>query len=119
MKELDNFYLNQQEPLRSCYLALRQIILDCDAHITPEWKFRLPFFYYKGKMLCYLWKDKNTNEPYIGFMDGMKMVHPALEQGDRSRVRIFRINPDKDIDKKEISDLIKSAISVNPNYLKK
>ena len=119
MKELDNFYLSQQEPLRSCYLALRRIILDCDEHITPEWKYRLPFFYYKGKMLCYLWKDKTNGEPYIGFMDGMKMVHPALESGDRSRVRIFRIDPDRDINIKEITDLVKAAVEVNPKFLKK
>lgn len=119
MKELDNFYLNQQEPLRSCYLALRQIILDCDSLITPEWKYRLPFFYYNGKMLCYLWKDKMTGEPYIGFMDGMKIVHPALEQGDRSRVRIFRINPDMDINRNEVVGLLRSAISVNTKYLHK
>lgn len=99
-------------------MALRQIILNCDAHITPEWKYGLPFFYYKSKMLCYLWKDKITKEPYIGFMDGMKIIHPALEQGDRSRVRILRVNPEKDIDKKEIVDLVHAAISVNPKYLK-
>lgn len=118
MKELDHFYLNQAEPLKSCYLALRQIILDCDTHITPEWKYRLPFFYYKGKMLCYLWKDKITGEPYIGFMDGMKMVHPALEQGDRARVRIFRVNPESDINKNEVADLVRAAIAVNPKYFK-
>ena len=118
MKELDNFYLNQKEPIKSCYLALRQIILECDGNITPEWKYRLPFFYYKGKMLCYFWKDKTTGEPYIGFMDGRKMDNTALEQGERSRVRILRINPDGDIDKKTITDLIREAISVNPNYLK-
>jgi len=93
---------------------LRQIILNCDTHITPEWKYRLPFFYYKGKMLCYLWQDKHTGEPYIGFMDGMKMVHPALEHGNRSRVRIFRVNPNNDIDKEEIAGLVQSAILVNP-----
>ena len=52
-------------------------------------------------------------------MDGMKMDHPALEQGDRARVRIFRNNPEKDMDKNEIIDLVKAAISVNPKYLKK
>lgn len=118
MKELDNFYFSQQEPVRSCYLALRQIILDCDNNISPEWKYRLPFFYYKGKMLCYLWKDKVTGEPYIGFMDGNKMEHPALEQGDRSRVRIYRVNPNVDIDQNEISKLVIKAISVNPKYEK-
>ena len=52
-------------------------------------------------------------------MDGMKMVHPALEQGDRARVRILRVNPEKDIDKNEVVDLVLAAISVNPKYLKK
>lgn len=114
MKELDHFYFSQEEPLRGCYLALKQIILDCNEKITPEWKYRLPFFYYKGKMLCYLWKDKITQEPYIGFMDGMKMLHPGLVQGDRARVRVFGVSLNSDIDPETIKALIDEAIKVHP-----
>ncbi|MDZ7649807.1 MAG: hypothetical protein U5K54_23190 [Cytophagales bacterium] len=33
-RKLDNYYLNQSEPNKSCLLALRAIILDQDAQVT-------------------------------------------------------------------------------------
>ena len=95
--ELENFYLKQEEPLQSCFLALRDIILDFDKEITADWKYKLPFFMYKGKMFCYLWKDKKTNEPYISIAKGILIDHDALEQGSRTRFKIMRINPTIDI----------------------
>jgi len=47
MKQLDDFYLNQEEPVKGIMIALRDIILKKDTAITPEWKYKLPFFYYK------------------------------------------------------------------------
>lgn len=107
---LTEFYLNQEEPNKSCYLALRDLILAIDKNITPEWKYKLPFFYYKGKMLCFLWKDKNTYEPYIGFMKGSLIEHPMLEQGERKLAKILRINPLKDLPKNEIEVIVKMSI---------
>ena len=54
MKALDDFYLQQNEPVKSCLLALREIILSQDADITNALKYGMPFFCYKGKMFCYL-----------------------------------------------------------------
>lgn len=106
---LAQFYLNQDEPNKSCYLALRDIILNIDKNITPEWKYKLPFFYYKGKMLCYLWKDKKTNQPYVSFMKGKFIEHELLEQGDRKLAKILRINPLKDLPKKEIEEIVRMS----------
>jgi len=103
---LTEFYLNQKEPNKSCYLALRDIILSIDENITPEWKYKLPFFYYKGKMMCYLWKDKKTNQPYLSFMEGKDIEHTLLEQGDRKRAKILRINPEKDLPKDVVEELV-------------
>lgn len=40
MNARDNFYLNQEEPLRSTLMALKEIILSQDSLITNE--FALP-----------------------------------------------------------------------------
>ena len=58
LNALGNFYLNQPEPLRSTLLALKEVILSQDKNITNSLKYGMPFFMYKGKMFCYLWKDK-------------------------------------------------------------
>jgi len=96
--ELDNFYLNQSEPNQSCFLALRDIIKSFNPNITADWKYKLPFFMYKGKMFCYLWKDKKTNIPYIGIVNGGGIDHPKLEAGNRKKMKTLTINPAKDID---------------------
>lgn len=96
--ELENFYLKQAEPNQSCFLALRTIIKKYDEeHITEHLKYGLPFFYYKGKMFCYLWKDKKTTQPYISLVKGNLLEHPQLIQGERKRMKAFYIEPEADI----------------------
>ena len=112
LKEHDNYYLKQEEPSKSCLLVLKDIILGMDENITPEWKYGLPFFYYKKKMFCYFWKDKKTKEPYIGIVRGNEMEHPQLESGDRKRIKIYRINPSKDIDINTVLEILKNAMSL-------
>lgn len=75
---LDNFYVSQEEPNRTCFLALRDIILGYNEEITPDFKYGLPFFMLRGKMFCYLWQDKKTKQPYISIAAGSKIEHPAL-----------------------------------------
>jgi hypothetical protein len=93
--------------------ALRQIILECDPNITPEWKYRLPFFYIKGKMRCYLWKDKKTQQPYIGSMNSKEMNHPKIDLGTIKKVMVYAIDIEKDLSKVEIEKLIQLSTSLN------
>lgn len=111
----DNYFLSQPEPTQSCLLSLRDLILVQHKHITPEWKYGMPFFYYNGKMLCYLWTNKKTGQPYIGFADGNKMEFPELIQEKRSRMKIFMVDAEKDLPVKKIKLLLKAAIEVLEN----
>ena len=38
INDLEDFYSEQEEPLKSCYLALRSIILKYHPDITEAWK---------------------------------------------------------------------------------
>ena len=95
---LEEFYSKQEEPLQSCFLALRSIILKFDEDIDERFKYGLPFFYHKSKPFCYFWKDKKTNQPYIGFAKGHLMDHPGLEKGNRKKMKVLMLNVNKDID---------------------
>ena len=44
MKADDRFYEQQEEPVKSCLLALKKIILEQDKNISAEWKYGMPFF---------------------------------------------------------------------------
>ena len=111
-QETDNFYLNKEEPNKSCLLALRKIILQQENHITETVKYGMPCFCYKQKMFCYLWTDKKTDEPYILMVEGKHLDHPSLEVGERSRMKILRINPNKDLPKKTIERILQQALDV-------
>lgn len=112
LRELDNFYLNKEEPNKSCLLALRSIILEQDTTVTETVKYGMPCFCYKKKMFCYLWTDKETLEPYILFVEGKHLNHPKLEQGTRSRMKIFRIDPVKNLPLKSIKSLLNEALDL-------
>jgi len=110
--ELQNYYQNKIEPNKSCLLALRTIILNQDKNITETRKWGMPCFCYKKMMFCYLWTDKKTDEPYILMVEGKYLDHPELEVGDRTRMKIFRVNPNKDIPVKTIERIMQNALAL-------
>lgn len=110
--ELNNYYLNKAEPNKSCLLALRSLILKQDANITETQKYGMPCFCYKKKMFCYLWTDKKTDEPYILMVEGKHLDHAELEEGNRSRMKILRINPNKDLRVRTIENILKKALEL-------
>ncbi|MBO9703112.1 MAG: DUF1801 domain-containing protein [Sporocytophaga sp.] len=112
LRDLNNFYINQEEPNKSCLLALRNMILEQDKDVAETKKYGMPCFTYKKKMFCYLWTDKKTHEPYILMVEGKHLDHPELEAGDRSRMKIFRVNPKKNLPKKKIQLILKQALDL-------
>jgi Domain of unknown function (DU1801) len=112
LKNLDNFYANQTEPCKSCLLALSKIISEKDEHITTALKYGMPFFMYKGKMFCYLWIDKNLNEPYLGIVEGGLVHHPLLIQGKRARMKTIQFNANKDLPIKTITSILKQTLDL-------
>ncbi|ELR68113.1 hypothetical protein C900_00939 [Fulvivirga imtechensis AK7] len=115
MKELDNYYLSKEEPNKSCLLALRDIILRQDSNITETMKWGMPCFCFRKKMFCYLWVDKKTTEPYILMVEGKHLEHPRLEVGSRSRMKIFRVNPRKDLPVLTIESILNQALDLYRN----
>ena len=112
LSELDNFYLQKDEHVKSCLLALREIILSQDKDISAAWKYGMPFFCYKGKMFCYLWVHKKYLQPYIGIVEGKRFNHPGLIIEKRSRMKIMLFDPNKDLPIKTIKTILKQAIDL-------
>ena len=72
----------------------------------------MPCFCYKSKVFCYLWTDKKTGEPYLLMVEGKHLVHPKLEAGKRTRMKILRMNPDKDLPLKIIEDILQKGLDL-------
>jgi hypothetical protein len=110
MKELDNFYHQLDEPIKGTMLALREIILQQDHNIATAWKYKLPFFVYKGRMFCYLWIHKKYKQPYIGIVEGNRINHPLLITEKRARMKIMLFDPMKDLPIKIIEQILEQTL---------
>lgn len=102
LRPIDNYFLQQQEPDQSCLQFLRTLILKQDADITEAWKYCMPFYCYKGKMICYLWVHKKYHQPYLGIVEGNSIHHPDLIQEKRARMKILLIDGSKNIPVKKL-----------------
>jgi hypothetical protein len=112
LNPLDKYYLDKEEPFRSCLQGMRKIILEMDPAITEKWRYGMPFFYCKGRMACYLWLDKRTMKPYIGIVEGSRVDHTGLVQGSRKRMKIFMVDPYKNLPIKSIKNLLNKMLLV-------
>lgn len=112
LEALQSYYLTQTEPNKSCLLALRSIILDQDSFVTETLKYGMPCFTYKKKAFCYLWIDKKTNTPYILLVEGKLLTHPALEQGNRKRMKVLNLDPFLDLPVETIAVVLKEALAL-------
>lgn len=110
LRDIDNYYLQKEEPLKSCLLALREHILDLHPDITEAWKYRMPMFCFKGKMFCYLWLKKQTHQPYIGVVKGNMLDHPMLIQEKRARMKILLLDANEDLPLDLINEILQEAM---------
>ena len=110
LNELERFYFSLPETDQSALLYLRQFVLDYSKKLTEHFKFRTPFFYYNGKMFCYFSVEKKTGRIYIGFVRGYLMKHKALISGNRTQIKVYYIDKDKDVNIKELKQLLNEAI---------
>ncbi|HZK96250.1 MAG TPA: hypothetical protein VFC67_18770 [Prolixibacteraceae bacterium] len=94
-QELENYYLRQPEPIQGCLLALKNVILGVDNQISHERKYQIPFFYFKGKKLCFLWVNKK--KLLMGFIVD-KNIYPVVAGIKRKDdFETMQIDPNADL----------------------
>jgi hypothetical protein len=49
LRPIDNYFLQQPEPAKSCLQFLRAHILQSDRNVTEAWKYGMPFFCYSTR----------------------------------------------------------------------
>lgn len=107
--DLSAFYLDKPEPIKGCLLSLREIVLNFDSEIKETKKYGIPCYLYQNKPFCYIWTDKKSGDPYLLIVEGHQIEHPALEQGDRKRMKTLTVKADEDIDLTEIQQVLQLA----------
>ena len=113
MKPIDNFYLQFDEAVNATLQSMKNIILSYNEEITATWKYGMPFFCYREKMLCYLWYHKKYKQPYLGIVEGNRLDEPYLIQENRSRMKIMLLDPTKNLPIKQIKTVLDKAIKLS------
>ena len=112
LRPIDNYFLQKEEPSRSCLQFLREYILKLDPNITEAWRYGMPFYLYKGKRFCYLWIHKKYQQPYLGIVDGNKIDHPDLIIEKRARMKILLVDAVKNIPVRKINKILKDVLDL-------
>ena len=112
LREIDTYFVQQNDPVKSCLQALRGYILQFDENITEVWRHNMPFYNYNGKRFCYIWLHKKKAQPYIGLVDGKSIIHPTLIAEKRSRMKILLIDPNEDLPLNTINLILLMAINL-------
>jgi hypothetical protein len=111
-RDLEQYYAAHEEPTRACLQAMRELIIAHDPHVTEAWKYRMPFFCYRGKMFCYLWTRKESGQPYLGVVEGQRLFHPQLIQEERARMKILLLDPHARIPEGLVRGILDEAIAL-------
>lgn len=111
LRPIDQYFQQQEEPIAGCLFSLRNYLLHYHPDLQEAWKYRMPFYCYKGKMCCYLWVHRQYNKPYLGIVEGKRLDDPELLQEKRSRMKILLIEPGEDLPIEKISSLLEKVIS--------
>lgn len=107
---LDSYFLSKPEPQQSCLLFLRHYILSFNKNFSEHYKFKIPFYYFNNKWCCYLSISKKTQQIYIGFIQGYQLQHPKLVSEGRKQIKVFYIDPEKDIDIKSLKQIFNLSV---------
>jgi hypothetical protein len=114
----DELILKQPEQVQSVIWFLREFIPSQNSLIDERYKYRTIFFYYRDRPFCYVNPEKNGL--YIGFVMGHQMKkRKSLIAGGRSMIRSWHIDPEKDLNIKELKDLLKEGMKILDDELSK
>ena len=115
MNPIEQYILNQKEPLQSIMLYLRQVIMETLPEVEEKYKYKIPFYYYNNKPLCYLNILKNTNYVDFAFVNGSRLSnkHKLLKAGNnRKMVKSIACSSLENINVTTLKEILLEAISL-------
>ncbi len=108
MNKLEEYYFKQEEPFKSLFFALRDIVLSWDDQITECLKYGSPCYLYRGKIMCYHFKDK-SGQAYVLFNYGKQLNHPLLDFKGRKSMQSVDVFLDKDIPFEGLTEIFQQS----------
>lgn len=112
MNPVEEYFFNQQEPYQSIMLYIRSVIFKTLPGVGEKYSYKIPFYYYDNKPMCYLNVLKGTNFVDIAFVQGVFLEDkfPILvDLNKRKQVRSLQIQQLEDFDEIMFTELLKEA----------
>lgn len=113
MKPADLYILNQPDKYRDILLHIVSVIENTIPEVTLEYKWTVPYFYYKKKPLCYLNASHKHHFVDIGFAKGFQLKqnqqHLIADNG-RNTVKSLRYYSLDEVDNEVLISVLKEAI---------
>lgn len=109
MKPTELYILNLKEPFLGIALQIKDTIELTIPEIELKYKFNIPFYYYKGKMFCYLNFSAKRNYFDLCFYTSNKLepFNHLLVSEKRKVVKSMRIYQEEDFDYELLVDILK------------
>lgn len=113
MKPADLYILNQPNKYRDILLHIVSVIENTIPEVTLEYKWTVPYFYYKKKPLCYLNASHKHHFVDIGFAKGFQLKQNQqylVADNGRNTVKSLRYYSLDEVDNEVLISVLKEAI---------
>lgn len=113
MKPADLYILNQPNKYRDILLHIVSVIENTIPEVTLEYKWTVPYFYYKKKPLCYLNASHKHQFVDICFAKGFQLKQNQqylVADNGRNTVKSLRYYSLDEVDNEVLISVLKEAI---------
>ena len=109
---IELFYESLTNELREEAYRFRSFILNDFPFITEEYKWRIPYFYYKRKGVCFFHCNK-ANGLYLGFAKGQKLIDESgILTGNELKIMKHYLFKDNNFQEEELRSFIVQSIDI-------
>lgn len=109
------YILNQPEKYRAILLHIVSVIDFTLPDVTLEFKWKIPYFYYKKKPLCYLNASHKRDFIDVGFAKGFQLKNNLeflIADNDRNTIKSIRYKSLEEIDNSILISILEEAITL-------
>ena len=114
MKPAEEYILNQAEPFRSIIFNLQIVIENQIPELELLYKWRMPFYYYKGKPFCFINVNHKKKFVDLGIVKGFQLTiyHDRLVSENRKKKKTLRYYSLNEIDNDVLTAITKELFKL-------
>lgn len=115
MKPADLYILKQPEKYRNILFHIIAVVENTIPEVSLEFKWKIPYFYYKEKPLCYLNASHRHGFVDVGFAKGFQLksnLNYLTADNGRNTVKSLRYFSLEQIDNAVLISVLKESMSL-------